>query len=133
GIPERRTGRAPMRRRDTRTGGLSGADAGDRVAPAVSERAFGYPARNVEADMPRPDSLLGGTIAMIGCRLGIREMGCPYRLARFECRPVFGVRYDDEEGGSVVGALINPGGEPVEFALREAGRPQLVDVLRGPC
>ena len=129
-LPERRSVRTPMQWSDTRNGGFSSADAGDLVAPPISDGAFGYPARNVEAEMPQPDSLLGRTIAMVGCRLGIREMGCPYRLARFECRPVFGVRYDDEEGGSVVVALINLGGEPVEFALREDDLLELVDVLR---
>lgn len=129
-LPERRSVRTPMQWSDVEHGGFSCADADALVAPPIRDGDFGYRVRNVEAEMPQPDSLLGRTIAMIGCRLGVREMGCPYRLARFECAPVFGVRYDDEDGGSTVVCVANLGREPVEFELREDDIEALVDVLR---
>lgn len=128
-LPERNAVRTPMQWSAGPNGGFSSAPREALVAPPIEEGPFGYPRVNVESQLGRHDSLLGVTQALIRARQGLREMLGIARLARFEARTVFGLRYDDPETGSSALCFVNLGREAVEFDLREDDLDALFDVV----
>lgn len=129
-LRERNSVRTPMQWSDAANGGFSAAPASRLVAPVVDDPRFGYRRINVEQQAPDSKSLMAVTQRMASIRLGARELAGYYRVARFDCPEVFGLRHDEKDGErSTVLTFANLSVREVEFEIHEDDLEQMVDLL----
>jgi len=129
-LQERHSVRTPMQWSDADNGGFSAAPADRLAAPVVDDPGFGYRTVNVERQTADVHSLMEVTRRMAATRLGAREMTGTYRVARFDCPQVFGLRYDEKDGENLsVLTFANLSDRDVAFEIREDDLGDMVELL----
>ncbi len=127
-LPERNSVRTPMQWHDGRNAGFSTADAAALPAPVIDDGAYSFRRINVQAQQWRADSLLARVRGLVQAQLALPETGHDWRVAKFECPCVFGLRYDGRECGDVLLVFANLAADEVRFDVREDDLDAMVEI-----
>lgn len=126
-LRERHAVRTPMQWTPRANGGFSTAPRNALPAPPIAEGPFGFPARNVEDQERRDDSLLARTRRLLNVRLATEEFRGRCRAARIDRPAVLALRYDT--GDSCLLAFVNLSAGPQDLQVREDDVREVDEVL----